>query len=78
VEKLWKGVLPEEISIVTGRGNGDCGYRFEVGGSYLVYAYGSDESSLSTNICQRTAKLSVAQADLKVLGRGKVRWKENA
>jgi hypothetical protein len=72
VERVWKGSLPEEISIVTGRGGGDCGYRFELGESYLVYAYSSNESSLGTNICQRTSKLLGAANDLKILGKGKV------
>jgi hypothetical protein len=78
VERSWKGSLPEEISINTGRGGGDCGYRFEVGESYLIYAYGSDVGRLSTNICQRTAKLSEAVKDLQILGKGKGVQKINA
>jgi hypothetical protein len=70
VEKSWKGTLPEETTVVTGLGGGDCGYRFEVGEKYLVYAYGSNENKLETNICQRTAKLSDATEDVKILGRG--------
>lgn len=72
VESVWRGKLAKEVSLTTGRGNGDCGYRFEVGQSYLVYAYGSDETDLATNICQRTAAISDATVDLKLLGKGKV------
>jgi hypothetical protein len=50
VEKYWKGVLTTEMIVVTGRGGGDCGYRFEVGARYLIFAYGGD-TKLETNIC---------------------------
>lgn len=71
VERVWKGSPRAEVRILTGRGGGDCGYQFEVGQSYLVYAYKWREAELGTNICQRTAKLSEASGDLRVLGRGK-------
>jgi hypothetical protein len=62
VEKLFKGALSSEVAVLTGNGRGDCGYRFEVGEKYLVYAYGDKE--LRTNICTRTTKISTADADL--------------
>lgn len=71
VERVWKGSPPAEVRVVTGRGGGDCGYRFEVGESYLVYAHSAGAGGLGTNICQRTARLSEAAKDLQVLGRGK-------
>ena len=55
VEKVWKNQSTNEVIIQTGQGGGDCGYRFEIGKKYLVYADG-DQTSFSTNICQRTAK----------------------
>jgi hypothetical protein len=58
------------VIVVTGRGGGDCGYRFEVGARYLVFAYG-DDAKLETNICQRTKELAQAAEDLKLLGKGK-------
>jgi hypothetical protein len=69
VENVWKGRLSQEVTIFTGQGDGDCGYRFEVGESYLVYASGHER--LSTNICQRTAPRSV-DGDMKLLGKGKL------
>jgi hypothetical protein len=72
VEKYWKGVLSNEVIVVTGRGGGDCGYRFKVGAHYLVFAYGVD-TRLGTNICQRTKELAEAAEDLKLLGKGKPR-----
>lgn len=70
VERSWKGFRASEITITTGRGGGDCGYRFEIGERYLVYASGS-EKQLGTNICQRTALLVDAKDDLKLLGKPK-------
>ena len=72
VDRSWKGNLQNEVTLATGQGGGDCGYKFEVGQSYLVYAYGPDVTRLSTNICQRTAALTDAAADIKLLGNGKL------
>ena len=71
VEEFWKGKLSKEATVSTGQGGGDCGYKFEVGQRYLVYAYGYNDADLGTNICQRTASLIEAAEDLKVLGNGK-------
>ena len=70
VERIWKGILSNEVIVVTGRGGGDCGYPFEVGARYLVFAYG-DDTKLETNICQRTKGLADAAEDLKLLGKGR-------
>jgi hypothetical protein len=67
IELNWKGAKGNEIMIVTGKGNGDCGYSFTVGQRYLVYAYQTSNSQLSTNICQRTALLSDAEKDIAIL-----------
>jgi len=69
VDNSWKGLLPTEVVLFTGRGGGDCGYRFQVGHNYLIYAYGQDLDHLGTNICQRTVPFSDAGSDLKILGR---------
>jgi hypothetical protein len=53
VEESLKGKLNSNVEVFTGRGGGDCGYNFEIGGKYLVYAGGSQEE-LGTSICTRT------------------------
>jgi hypothetical protein len=63
VEKSWKSLSEEEVIIKTGIGGGDCGYPFEIGTKYLVYAF-SYQNSLGTNICRRT---SPSDADAKYL-----------
>ncbi len=47
-------------------GSADCGFDFNVGDQYLVYAY-DYTGALTTNICLRTAELSQAAADLAYL-----------
>lgn len=71
IEESWKGMSSKEATVFTGQGGGDCGYKFEVGQRYLVYAYRYNDTDLGTNICQRTASLIQAAEDLKVLGKGK-------
>ena len=75
VAETWKGVSESQVFITTGSGGGDCGYEFQVGQEYLVYAtestmYGS-QAELVTIICDRTTELGAAQEDLAVLGEGK-------
>ena len=68
VERLYKGALASEVTVVTGQGHGDCGYRFQVGEQYLVYAGEDGDKRLGTNICTRTTPISRADADLVELG----------
>jgi molybdopterin-binding protein len=69
--KSWKGNVPRRITITTASDSALCGYNFEVGNSYLIYAHGANAKNLQTNICTRTARIADAKADLKVLGKGK-------
>lgn len=71
-EKSWKGNVSRRVSISTGADSALCGFNFEVGKSYLIYAQGADAKDLQTNICTRTSGLTNAKADLKALGKGVV------
>ena len=71
VLQTWKGITTETVSVFTANRCCICGYKFEVGERYLIYAYSSDKN-LGTNFCTRTKTLSEANADLKVLGKNKV------
>ena len=56
------------LEVVTGFGGGDCGYGFERGERYLVYAqHRSGGGSLYAGICSRTARLADAADDLAYL-----------
>ena len=67
VEQSYLGVSGTEIEIFTGRGGGDCGYRFKIGQRYLVYAT-QYENKLVTSICFRTRPFNSATEDLAFLG----------
>src|SRR5262249_20884902 len=68
VTNAWKGLSSKEVLIVTGFGRGDCGYEFEVGKNYLVYA-GGPPQALGTSICHRTSSISYAQKDIRIISK---------
>ena len=72
VKTKWKGIKETEVTIFTGRGDGDCGFSFEVGETYLIYAYKKNGGKLGTSMCQRTALLSHSQDEIKMLGTAKI------
>lgn len=59
--KTWKGKLSKSITITTAMDSAMCGYNFEAGKTYLIYAYGKNSKSLSTNICSRTSEITVTK-----------------
>jgi len=59
--------LDEEVTITTYKDGAMCGYYFEVGKEYIVYAYGTKDD-LSTNNCSRTTGISNRE-DVKYLAR---------
>ena len=71
VLQTWKGITTETVSVFTANICCICGYKFDAGERYLVYAYSSDKD-LATSICKRTKPLSGANEDLKVLGKSNI------
>ncbi|WP_088044277.1 hypothetical protein [Bacillus sp. EAC] len=76
VSKTWKGITSSQVIIQTGLSGGDCGFNFNKGEIYIVYArnstmYGENYKSLTTTICDRTKELSLSHEDLTILGEGK-------
>jgi hypothetical protein len=66
VERSYRGWTAKTAEVVTGWGGGDCGYKFQEGVGYLVYAYPHPETGkLYTGICQRTRPLTEAEEDLE-------------
>jgi len=66
VEGAYKGTRDSYIEVTTGWGGGDCGYEFEKGAHYLVYAYRDEKDRrLYTGICSRTRPLADATEDLE-------------
>jgi hypothetical protein len=69
VSEVWKGPERETLELTTPSQGGACGYPFEEGQEYLVYADGKGEP-FDTSICSGTTQLSKADEDLTVLGNG--------
>jgi hypothetical protein len=70
VSESWKGPGGEgTLDVKTPASGVSCGYHFEEGQEYLVYAYGKGEP-LKTSVCSGTKHLSKADKDLAVLGNG--------
>lgn len=70
VSKVWKGPQTETITLTTPRDSAACGYPFEEGEEYLVYAYEEENGALTTGLCTRTTTLATASDDLAALGEG--------
>lgn len=61
VEEKFKGIKNNKAKINLGK-KYMCFFGFEIGKSYLVYAYGDDEQSLHTyRFCNRTEEIEEAQ-----------------
>jgi hypothetical protein len=67
VEKTWKGGAAKTITLVTAQDSAMCGYNFKAGKKYLIYAKRDDKNKLSVSLCSRTAELSKASEDVKIL-----------
>lgn len=63
VTEAWKGSLAEQTTVRTANNSAACGYSFEVGEQYLVYANGEAES-LEVYLCSRTTALAQASEDI--------------
>jgi len=62
VEAVWKGPQEEVLEVSTAENEALCGFGFEMGREYLVFAFG-EAPDLLTNICTRTALSSEGDAD---------------
>lgn len=65
VKESFRGVSVPEVEVITGLGGGDCGFGFQIGKDYLVYAYEREtDHKLETGICTRTSSLAKALQDI--------------
>lgn len=79
IDRIWKGdISSERAKIMTSVDTGGCGFPFETGRHYLVYAHGgSSEEFFEAGLCGRTALIEDAQSDLASLGIGYVPMQNN-
>lgn len=71
VSEVWKGPERRTLEVKTAVSDASCGYPFDAGESYLVYAYDDGAGGVaSASLCSSTKPLSDAGADLEALGPG--------
>lgn len=76
VSQVWKGQESETVAVKTATSSASCGYAFQEGESYLVYAeedeggeaYHGEDGELTVSLCSRTAPLEDAEQDINALG----------
>lgn len=71
-ERSWKGADDEVVEVVTASSAAACGFNFEIGQSYLVYALATDDD-LEVTLCGRTHRADRDEAQAEVAGAG-VDW----
>jgi MYXO-CTERM domain-containing protein len=71
VTQSWRGVETEQMVVRTSESSASCGYSFEVGVTYLVYADGTPDA-WTVSLCSRTAVMTDATADREALGAGTI------
>lgn len=69
VKESWKGINQTQVIVQTDGNSSSCGYEFEGGKEYIVYANETD-GTLTVTLCSRTELLSSASGDLEELGKG--------
>ena len=70
VSNFHEGTERKDVLLTTGVGGGDCGFDFEIGKQYLVYASADTSGHLSTGICSGTGLLEESQSKLPYLRGG--------
>lgn len=66
VKSSWKGVEEGEIELRTAQDTAACGYPFEYGKAYIVYASKSD-GELWASLCSRTRLLQGGEDEVRAL-----------
>lgn len=83
VSRVWKGQTYETLTVETARSETSCGYDFDEGRQYLVYAdntsvTGGDSETLQVGLCGATTPVPDTGAAVNLLGeRGTVPEAEN-
>jgi hypothetical protein len=72
VSEVWDGDVHERQGVTTESHTSMCGYPFEEGREYLVYARTTGEGVLGADLCSRTTLLDGADEDLSAFGPGRV------
>ena len=63
----YRGERSGHVTVLTGSGDGDCGFDFATGSHYLVYADKINANFLHTSICSGTSLSEHAEPALRLL-----------
>jgi len=70
-DTFWKGEAVSDVTLSTPRDSAGCGFNFEIGKTYLIYAHENEDGSLGTTLCSRTHEIvGTDDEDIAVLGAG--------
>src|SRR5262249_11011878 len=72
VVQTWRAAEHEHVVVVTAPNEAACGFTFEVGRSYLVYASSVEGEAYRVSLCSRTRRMEDADDDRSLLGAGVV------
>ena len=61
VERHWENDMGSEVVVESGFPGGGCGFVFENGKEYVVFASRLEKNALTTSICTRTTRLEMAR-----------------
>ena len=64
---VFRGPQQEQFTVVTGMGMGDCGFEFDTGKEYLIFADPVGDGEFFTSICAGTISIQQAAPFLRVL-----------
>jgi len=67
VDRVWKGDVSLHETVRTAQSSASCGFNFEEGRRYLIYANKID-NGISVSLCSRTTLFQNATEDLRALG----------
>jgi hypothetical protein len=67
VTRMFRGQRADHVKVTTGLGAGDCGYDFQTGQSYLVFASAGPKGLWFTSICSGTKNVADAGTELRFL-----------
>jgi len=67
ITRVFRGNKHDQVSVLTGFGGGDCGYNFQTGQTYLVYASTGPAGAWFTSICSGTNAIEDAGTALRFL-----------
>lgn len=71
VERQWKGNVGRSVVVGSPEHTSACGFPFEAGRTYLVFAAQSDDGRLGVHLCSRSGLLSHSFRDAAALGEGR-------